>query len=343
MAVMHARRLDAPRRGGHDAASQPAEKRLQPATSANSPSMWISAGAIVAFTAAVFFSTKAIFVKLTYLYGADAISALALRMILALPMLLVIAWYSSRGGGRPLTRADWKAIFLLGFIGYYLSSLLDFLGLQYITASLERLILFLYPTIVALISWAFLKKPIGLKGILALVLSYIGIAISFVRDLQHTGDSTTVLIGGGFVFACTISYAIYIVGSGEMVGRIGALRFAAYATTVAALCCLVQFALTRPIVTAFTYPWQVYGYSLAMAVIATVLPVILTAKAIQMIGAPKVAIIGAVGPIATILLAYWFLGEPIGWEQIAGAALVMSGVLLISVKPKPKPTPVAAN
>jgi len=142
------------------------------------------------------------------------------------------------------------------------------------------------------------------------------------------------------VFACTISYAIYIVGSGEMVGRIGALRFAAYATTVAALCCLVQFALTRPL-SAAVLPWQVYGYAAAMAVIATVLPVILTAKAIQMIGAPKVAIIGAVGPIATIILAWWFLGEPIGWEQIAGAALVMSGVLLISVKPKAKPKPAA--
>ena len=192
--------------------------------------MWISAGAIVAFTAAVFFSTKAIFVKLTYLYGADAISALALRMVMALPMLLVIAWYSTRQGARPLTRADWKAVFLLGFTGYYLSSLLDFLGLEYITASLERLILFLYPTIVALISWVLFKKSIGTKGILALVLSYVGIAISFVRDLQHTGDVSTVLIGGGFVFACTVTYAIYIVGSGEMVGRIGALRFAAYAT-----------------------------------------------------------------------------------------------------------------
>ena len=302
--------------------------------------MWISAGAIVAFTAAVFFSTKAIFVKLTYLYGADAISALALRMIMALPMLLVVAWYSARGDVRPLTRADWKAIFLLGFLGYYLSSLLDFLGLEYITASLERLILFLYPTIVALISWALLKKPIGAKGILALVLSYIGIAISFVRDLQHTGDTASVLIGGGFIFACTITYAIYIVGSGQMVGRIGALRFAAYATSVAAVCCLAQFALTRPL-SAIILPWQVYAYSLAMAVIATVLPVILTAKAIQMIGAPKVAIIGAVGPIATIILAWWFLGEPIGWEQIAGAALVMSGVLLISVKPKAKPKPAA--
>jgi drug/metabolite transporter (DMT)-like permease len=305
--------------------------------------MWISAGAMVAFTAAVFFSTKAIFVKLTYLYGADAISALALRMIMALPMLLAIAWYSTRGKVRPLTRGDWKAVFLLGFVGYYLSSLLDFLGLEYITASLERLILFLYPTVVALISWLFLKKPIGPKGILAIGLSYLGIAISFVRDLQHTGDAGAVLIGGGFVFACTITYAIYIVGSGEMVGRIGALRFAAYATSVAALCCLIQFALTRPLSTAFEFPPQVYGYSLAMAVIATVLPVILTAKAIQMIGAPKVAIIGAVGPVATIVLAWWLLGEPIGWEQIVGAALVMSGVLLISVNAKAKPVAVPAD
>ena len=299
--------------------------------------MWISRGAIVAFLAAVFFSTKAIFVKLTYLHGADAISALALRMVLALPFLLVAGWLSTRGGARPLTRGDWKAVLMLGFLGYYLSSLLDFLGLQYITASLERLILFLYPTVVALISWLFLKKPIGKRGIAALVLSYIGISISFVKDLEHTGDSATVLLGAGFVFACTITYAIYIVGSGEMVGRIGALRFGAYATVVAAICCLLQFALTRP-VSALDLPWQVYGYSLAMAVIATVLPVIMTAQAIQMIGAPRVAIIAAIGPIATILLAWQFLGEPIGWEQIVGAALVMSGVLLISVKGNSKAT-----
>jgi drug/metabolite transporter (DMT)-like permease len=295
--------------------------------------MWISTGAILAFLAAVFFSTKAIFVKLTYLYGADAISALALRMIMALPFLLIAGWFSTRGA-RPLTRADWKNVFLLGFLGYYLSSLLDFMGLQYITASLERLILFLYPTIVALISWLFLKKPIGSRGIGALVLSYIGISISVVKDLEHTGDATTVLIGGGLIFACTITYAIYIVGIGEMVGRIGALRFGAYATVVAAICCLTQFVLTRPL-SALDLPVEVYWYSLAMAIIATVLPVIMTAKAIQMIGAPKVAIIGAVGPIATIVLAWKFLNEPIGWEQLVGAALVLSGVLLISVKKKP--------
>ncbi len=145
------------------------------------------------------------------------------------------------------------------------------------------------------------------------------------------------LIGGGFVFACTVTYAIYIVGSGEMVGRIGALRFAAYADQRVGDLLRHPVRADAPARHRLRLPWQVYGYSLAMAVIATVLPVILTAKAIQMIGAPKVAIIGAVGPIATIVLAWWLLGEPIGWEQIVGAALVMSGVLLISVKPKQKP------
>lgn len=304
--------------------------------------MWISPGALLAFLAAVCFSTKAIFVKLTYLYGADAISALALRMIMALPFLLVAGWYSSRRGAQPLTRADWKNTLLLGFMGYYLSSLLDFMGLQYITASLERLILFLYPTVVALISWAFLKRPIGRRGIAALVLSYIGISISVIKDLEHTGDATSLLIGGGLIFACTITYAIYIVGIGEMVGRIGALRFGAYATVVAAICCLIQFFLTRPL-SALDLPAQVYWYSLAMAIIATVLPVIMTARAIQMIGAPKVAIIGAVGPIATIVMAWKWLGEPIGWEQLVGAALVLSGVLLISVKRKPAPAAPAAE
>jgi drug/metabolite transporter (DMT)-like permease len=295
--------------------------------------MWISTGAILAFLAAVFFSTKAFFVKLTYLYGADAISALALRMIMALPFLLIAGWFSTRGA-RPLTRADWKNVFLLGFLGYYLSSLLDFMGLQYITASLERLILFLYPTIVAIISVFLFKKPIGRTGIVALVLSYIGIAIATVHDVEAGGNAHAVLIGGGLIFACTITYAIYIVGIGEMVGRIGALRFGAYATVVAAICCLTQFVLTRPL-SALDLPVEVYWYSLAMAIIATVLPVIMTAKAIQMIGAPKVAIIGAVGPIATIVLAWKFLNEPIGWEQLVGAALVLSGVLLISVKKKP--------
>ena len=295
--------------------------------------MLLSKGAVFAFLAAVFFSAKAIFVKLAYAHGADAVTTLALRMIFALPVLLAAAWWSSRGATAPLSRRDWQAVLFLGFAGYYLSSLLDFLGLAYISAGLERLILFLYPTVVALISWVFLGKSIGNRGILALVVSYAGIALAFTKDVEHSGDIRTTLIGGALIFGCTITYAIYLVGSGQMVGRVGVLRFGAYATSVAAGCCVLQFLLTRPF-SALDLPWQVYMHTFSMAVLSTVLPVFLMSKAIQLIGATRVSIIGAVGPVATILLAYLILDEPVTLFQIAGAALVLSGVLLIGAKAK---------
>jgi drug/metabolite transporter (DMT)-like permease len=295
--------------------------------------MKLSPGAAIAFAAAVCFSAKAIFVKLAYSYGADAVTTLALRMLFAMPMLLAMAFWSSRGAAHPLGPRDWRSVILLGFAGYYLSSLLDFLGLAYISAGLERLILFLYPTVVALISSAFLGKSIGRRGMLALGLSYGGIIFAFAKDVQHSGDINAVLIGGALVFACTITYAIYIVGSGQMVGRIGAARFSAYATCVAAGCCFIQFAATRPL-SSLDLPWQVYWHTFAMAVVSTVLPVFMMSKAIQLIGATRVSIIGAVGPVATIFLAYLFLGEPVTWFQLVGAALVLAGVLLIASKEK---------
>jgi len=301
-----------------------------------------SKGAVIAFTAAVCFSAKAIFVKLAYAHGADAITTLALRMIFALPMLVAAAIWSSRGKVTPLTRQDWRAVLVLGFVGYYLSSLLDFLGLAYISAGLERLILFLYPTIVALISWIYLGKKIGPKGFVALILSYCGIAFAFAKDMQYAGNVDQVVIGGALVFACTISYAVYIVGSGQMVGRVGALRFSAYATIVAATCCVLQFLLTRPL-SALDLPWPVFAYTFAMAVISTVLPVYLMSRAIQLIGAMRVSIINAVGPVSTIALAYLFIGELITWSQIVGAGLVLAGVLLISAKEKPSQTRAGAQ
>ncbi len=298
--------------------------------------MNISRGAVIAFTGAVCFSAKAIFVKLAYAEGADAITTLGLRMVFALPLLLAAALWSSRGAIAPMTRQDWRAVLFLGFVGYYLSSLLDFLGLAYISAGLERLILFLYPSVVAIISWAILGKPIGRRGLIALVLSYGGIAFAFVKDVEHVGDLDAVMIGGGLVFACTIFYAIYLVGSGQLVGRLGANRFSAYATSVAAICCVLQFLLTRPL-SALALPWPVFGHTFAMAVISTVLPVFLMSKAIQLIGATKVSIISAVGPVATILLAYLFLDERITWHQIVGAALVLAGVLLIGTRARNNP------
>jgi drug/metabolite transporter (DMT)-like permease len=295
----------------------------------------ISAGALLAFSAAAFFSLKAIFVKLAYLYGVDSVTLLALRMLFALPLLLAAALWSSRNHPHRMTRQDWVAILFLGFAGYYLSSLFDFMGLAYITAGLERLILFLYPTIVALISVFLFKKPIGRTGVAALVLSYIGIALATVHDVRTSGDVHAVLIGGGLVFACTITYAIYIAGSGQVVGRLGATRFGAYATVVAAICVLAQFAFQNPAHALVAQPWQVYMHAGAMAVVSTVLPIFMTSKAIQMIGAAKVSMIGAVGPVATIFFGWLFLGEDISVPQMIGAAFVLTGVILVARRRQP--------
>ena len=306
--------------------------------------MPFSAGAVLAFSAAAFFSMKAIFVKLAYLYGVDAVTLLALRMLFALPVLLIAAFWSSRRHAHRMTRKDWFAVLFLGFAGYYLSSLLDFMGLAYITAGLERLILFLYPTIVAIISFFVFKKPIGRTGIIALVLSYVGIAIATGHDIESGGNAHAVLVGGSLIFACTITYAIYLVGQGEVVGRMGAMRFAALATTVAAGCVLIQFAIQNPHDALVTQPWQVYMHAAGMAFVSTILPIFMTAKAIQMIGAAKVSLIGAVGPVATIFFGWLLLGEKVSVEQIIGAALVLSGVILVARKPTPKPAaqPLAA-
>jgi drug/metabolite transporter (DMT)-like permease len=301
-----------------------------------------SAGAVLAFSAAAFFSMKAIFVKLAYLYGVDAVTLLALRMLFALPVLLAAAFWSSRRHAHRMTRKDWFAVIFLGFAGYYLSSLLDFMGLAYITAGLERLILFLYPTIVAIISFFLFKKPIGRTGIVALVLSYIGIALASVHDVETSGNAHAVLIGGGLIFACTITYAIYLVGQGEVVGRIGATRFAALATTVAAACVLIQFVIQNPAASLVTQPFPVYLHSGLMALVSTILPIFMTAKAIQMIGAAKVSLIGAVGPVATIFFGWLLLNEQVSVQQMIGAALVLSGVILVARKPAPKPAPVPA-
>lgn len=294
--------------------------------------MLANRGVLLAFFASAAFSMKAIFVKLAYLYGVDAVLLLALRMAFSLPCLLFAAWWSGRGGVVPISPRDWLSILFLGFVGYYLSSLLDFMGLAYISAGLERLILFLYPTVVVLISVYLFGKGITRRAIFAMVLSYVGIGIAFLHDIQVTGDHRAATIGGGLIFLCMITYAVYLVGSGQMTQRMGSTRFAALATSVAAISCLIHFALVSPLAKAVSQPWQVYTYAAAMAGLSTILPIFLTAKAIQLVGASKVSIVGSIGPVATIFFGWLFLGENVSFEQMVGAAFVLSGVMLVSSK-----------
>jgi drug/metabolite transporter (DMT)-like permease len=282
------------------------------------------------------FSFKAILIKLAYAWAPiDAVTLLALRMIYATPFFLLMALWSTRGRGTPpMVRRDWIAILWLGFIGYYLASLLDFMGLQYVTAALERLMLYLYPTIVVVISAIFLKQRISARILLALALSYAGILLVFARDLSLAGDAHALWLGGALVFASSFFYALYLVGAGPVIARLGSLRFIALAMLTSAVFVFLQFVATRP-VSALVLPVRIQLLTLAMAVFATVLPTYLIAEAIKRIGANRTSLVGSLGPVFTIGLGFWILGEPLHWIQLGGAALVLTGVALVTLEAHP--------
>ena len=286
-------------------------------------------GVIFALLAAVGFSAKAILVKLAYLGSVDAVTLLALRMVFAALFFIGVAIWARQHHAAPMDKRDRLLVVGLGLVGYYLSSYLDFLGLQYITAGLERLILFLYPTMTVILAALIFKQRITAKVLAAMALSYAGIALVFLHDVGVSqGDA--VLIGAALVFASTLSYSIYLVGAGHAIARIGALRFTAYASLVASAACVLQFLVMRPW-SALDLPLQVYQYAIAMAVFSTVLPVFLLSFAIHRIGSGSASLIGTVGPVSTIYMAYVFLNESVSLLQIIGSALVLTGVLIISL------------
>jgi drug/metabolite transporter (DMT)-like permease len=289
-------------------------------------------GALLVAVSAVAFSGKAIIVKLAYRHGVDAVTLLALRMVFSAPFFLLLAWWAGRGGQEPLARADLRAIVILGLIGYYLSSYFDFLGLQYITAALERLLLFVHPTFVLMLSAFLFKRPITRRDVVAIVLSYLGIALVFGHDLATQPGN--VVLGAFWVLLSALLYAAYLIGSGRLVGRVGSLRFASYAGLVSSVAVVAHYVVTREAAVIFSQPAEVYGLSLLMAVASTVLPIVLMSEGIRRIGASHASIIGSLGPIATIFLGAIFLGETVGVFQLAGAGLVLAGVLAISLQKK---------
>lgn len=286
-------------------------------------------GLLFAVLGAVGFSFKAILVKLAYRHGVDAETLLALRMALSLPFFIVLGMFAGRRSTRPMEGGDWLWMLGLGFFGYYLASYFDFLGLKYITAGLERLILFLYPTIVIVLSAVFLGKPITRRTLAALLMCYLGVGFAVGHDLRVVGDTRDVLIGSALVFGSALSYALYLMGNGVVVGRLGSMRVTAFATSVACILCIAQFLVLRP-VSALVQPWQVYGLSLAMALFATVAPVWLVSEAIRRMGAGSVSLTGSLGPVITIGLGWLLLDEVVGVAQLVGAAMVIGGVLVVA-------------
>ena len=284
-------------------------------------------GVLLAVVAALGFSLKAIFVKLGLAEGAGPVTLLALRMAFSLPVFLWIGLRESRGAPA-LAPRDWVVLSLLGLLGYYGASILDFLGLQYISAGLERLILFTYPTFTLLLGALFYGQRIGRREVAAVTLCYAGIAAAFAHDLDVGAERGAVWLGGGLVLASSLSYALYLSGSARAIHRLGAARFTALAMLVSTSTTLLHFAVAEPLA-ALVQPWPVYAYGLAMALLCTVIPVFAQSAAIRRIGPGRAVLIGTVGPLVTIALGWWILGEAMSVWQLLGAALVVAGVLLV--------------
>lgn len=286
----------------------------------------LASGLTLAVLGSIAFSGKAIIVKLAYRHGVDAVTLVMYRMLFALPLFAAMAWWASRGKSA-LTRKDLLGVLWLGFTGYYLASFLDFAGLQHITASLERLILYLNPTLVLLLGWLVYGRRIRRGQAAAMGVSYCGVVLVFGHQL--TLDGNAVAWGALLVFLSTVSYAIYMSYSGELVRRLGALRLAGLATTVACLLCLAQFAALRPLSAAVVAP-EVLWLSLLNATVCTALPVLLVMMAIERIGAGLTAQTGMIGPMATILMGVLILGEPLDGWIIGGTILVVGGIFLVT-------------
>jgi drug/metabolite transporter (DMT)-like permease len=288
------------------------------------PVLW--PGLALAMAGSIAFSGKAIIVKLAYRHGVDAVTLIMYRMLFALPLFALLAWWAGRG--RPaLTRRDWLVVSGLGFSGYYLASFLDFAGLQYITASLERLILYLNPTLVLAIGVLFLGRRVTSRQLIALAVSYCGVLLVFGHEVSFQGGDTA--LGAALVFGSALVYAFYMVLSGEEVGRLGALRLTGLATSIACLFCIVQFLLLRPLSALDVAP-PVIWLSVLNAIVCTFLPVLMVMMAIERIGASVTAQTGMIGPLSTILMGVVILGEPFTGWILAGTALVLSGIWLLT-------------
>ena len=290
------------------------------------------AGITLAALGAFAFSGKAIIVKLAYRYGVDPVTLIMLRMLFALPVFALMAWWASRGKP-PLSRQDWWGVLGLGVVGYYLSSYLDFAGLQYISASLERLILYLNPTLVLLLGWLLYRRHATRRQVMGMSISYAGVVLVFGHEITLQGKDAA--WGALLIFLSAATYAMYLVYSGELVKRLGALRLVGLASTVACLCCILQFVLLRPLSLEGIAP-QVMWLSLLNASACTVAPVLMVMMAIERIGPGLTAQTGMIGPMATITMGVLILDEPFTLWVAAGTALVLAGIYIFTRTPQAK-------
>lgn len=292
-------------------------------------------GILFVFFGAICFSTKGIFAKLAFQYGVDGLQILMLRMLFALPFYVVILIREYQRASVPIVKNDWINIITLGLIGYYLAALFDFLGLQYVSASLERNIIFTYPTFVLVMSKIFYNRKISSVQIIAVIVCYAGILLAFYSD-KASYESVNLTKGTIFVLLSSLTYALYLVKSDGLIKNIGIIRFTCISMIVSCLAVLLHYFMLHGF-DVFNFPKQVYVIGFVIAVVSTVLPSFLMSKGIQLIGSSNMAIVASIGPIATIFLSYYILHERFTVLHLIGTILVLVGVLIISLRGNTKP------
>ena len=315
---------------------------MEPAASAPSARTYLLTGLALGAGGAVLFSTRSILIKLAYAYQVDPITFLTLRMVFSLPFFLAAAVWAQRRGatdtatGEAVSRRDAWHIVGLGLLGYYFASYVDFVGLQFISASLSRLIQFLNPTFIIIIMALFFARRMVGREVAAMAVCYAGIALCLIHDVRVSGNLSLTALGSALSFLSALCYAVYLILSHGLIARIGSMRFTAYAMTVSCVAVIVHFLLTHPL-SALDLPWQVLTYGVIMALLCTVLPVFMVSEANRRIGPAQVGILSSLGPVATLALGFILLAESITLAQVAGMTLVLAGVWLLSKKSPPPP------
>ncbi|WP_282085818.1 DMT family transporter [Aquimarina algiphila] len=292
-----------------------------------------SYGIVLAVVGIVLFSAKAVLVKLAYKYAISSEHLLLFRMVFSLPVYLVIAFFNKPVQKEKIKIKDYSWIVFFGFVGYYLASYFDFLGLQFIKAGLERIILFLYPTLVIIISRVFFENIITRQQLAAILITYIGVIITFWGELQMETETNNITLGAMLIFLSALTYATYLVGSGWLIPKFGVITFTSYAMIISSLCIIIQY-LVFDRGDIMNYPLELYLICIAMAIFSTIIPSYLVSAAIAKLGASNFSIIASLGPVSTIALAYFFLGENLSLIQIVGALIVIFGVYVISKQKK---------
>ncbi|MBD1262503.1 DMT family transporter [Maribacter polysiphoniae] len=286
-----------------------------------------NSGIVFAIIGVVLFSAKAVLVKVAYTYEVDHLTLLLFRMVFALPFYLLIAFSKKPLHSKEINYKDYLWVVFFGFIGYYLASLFDFMGLQYIKAGLERIILFIYPTMVVVLSWLIFRKSISKIQIIAIIITYLGVILTFWNEEPMKDGS--VILGGILIFFSALTYASYLVGSGWLIPKFGVMQFTSYAMIVSTVCIVLHYSMVKGLQLS-TYPKEVYYLGIAMAIFSTLIPSFLVSAAIKRLGAPTFSLFGSLGPVSTIILAFFFLDERITVLQIIGMLIVIGGVTLVS-------------